>query len=52
MNQRKRLKTRTQITSYINTELLNELKKYSSDTQIPMSKLLDKAIKLLLESVK
>ena len=45
------LKTRTPIGSAVDKELYNQLKEYSSNTQIPMSKLLDKAIRLLLESV-
>ena len=42
------LKTRTAISNAVDTELLNKLKQLSKDTQIPMSKLLDNAIKLLL----
>lgn len=45
------LKTRTPIGSAVDKELYAKLKEYSSNTQIPMSKLLDKAIMLLLESV-
>ena len=45
------LKTRTPIGSAVDKELYNQLKEYSNNTQIPMSKLLDKAIRLLLESV-
>lgn len=47
----KQLKTRTQIGSAIDTKLLNKLKTYSKETSIPLSKLLDKAIQLFLESV-
>ena len=43
------LKNRTPISNSINTELLIKLKKLSSDTLIPMSKLLDKAIELVLK---
>ena len=46
----KDLKTRTPISNAVNTELLNQLKNYSKETGIPISKLLDKAIKLLLKS--
>ena len=46
----KDLKTRTPISNAVNTELLNQLKDYSKETGIPISKLLDKAIKLLLKS--
>lgn len=48
----KDLKTRTPISNAVNTELLNQLKDYSKETGIPISKLLDKAISLLLESTK
>lgn len=46
------LKTRTAISNAVNTELLNKLKKLSSETSIPMSKLLDKAIELVLKEYK
>lgn len=46
----KDLKTRTPISNAVNTELLNQLKDYSKNTGIPISKLLDKAIELLLKS--
>lgn len=42
------LKTRTPISNAVNTILLNELKEISIATSIPISKLLDKAIALLL----
>lgn len=48
MNERG-LKTRTPISNAVNTELLNKLKELSNETMIPMSKLLDKAIELLLK---
>ena len=44
------LKTRTPISNAVNTELLNQLKDYSKNTGIPISKLLDTAIELLLKS--
>jgi predicted DNA-binding protein len=44
------LKTRTPISNAVNTETLNKLKKLSQETSIPISKLLDKAIELLLKS--
>ena len=46
----KDLKTRTPISNAVNTKLLNQLKDYSKETGIPISKLLDKAIELLLKS--
>lgn len=47
----KDLKNRTPISNAVDNELLKQLKKYSSETGIPISKLLDKAIELLLKSV-
>lgn len=44
------LKNRTRISNAIETELYNKLKQYSDKTDIPISKLLDRAVKLLLES--
>lgn len=46
------LKTRTAISNAVDTKLWNELKAYSQESGVPVSKLLDRAIKLLLESVK
>lgn len=43
------LKNRTTIGSAVNKELYNKLKKLSLDTSIPISKLLDKAIELVLK---
>ncbi|OAO82577.1 ribbon-helix-helix domain-containing protein [Anoxybacillus flavithermus] len=48
----KELKTRTQFGSTLKNELYNELKKISDKTSIPISKLLDKAIELLIEDFK
>ena len=49
---KKELKNRTPIGSAIDKKLYEELKQYSKDTGVPMSKLLDRAISLLLESAK
>jgi hypothetical protein len=46
----KDLKNRTPISNAIDTKLLKQLKNYSKETGIPISKLLDKAIKLFLNS--
>lgn len=46
------LKTRTPLGSAVKTELLEELRAYSKKTDIPISKLLDRAIAMLLESTK
>jgi hypothetical protein len=42
------LKNRTRISNAIDTELYNKLMELSKETMIPISKLLDKAIKLVL----
>lgn len=46
------LTNRVAISNAIDKELYGKLKAYSEETGIPMSKLLDKSIKLFLESVK
>lgn len=46
----KHLKNRTPIGSAIDKDLYIKLKEYSKQTDIPISKLLDRAIKLLLQS--
>ncbi len=48
----KNLKNRITIGSAIDKKLYKQLKEYSLESGIPISKLLDKAISLLLESVK
>lgn len=45
------LKNRIAISNAVDKELYARLKKYSERTSIPMSKLLDKAIALFLESL-
>ena len=45
---RKDLKTR----GPIGNELLNQLRAYSKESSVPISKLLDRAIKMYLESVR
>lgn len=49
---RKDLKNRTPVGSAVDNELFMKLKSYSKESSIPMSKLLDKAIILFLESTK
>ena len=46
------LKTRTPLSNSVNTDILNAVKDYSKETGIPISKILDKALSLYLESVK
>ncbi len=43
------LKNRTPISNAIDTKLFEQLKQLSERTMIPMSKLLDKAIELVLK---
>lgn len=45
------LTNRVAISNAIDKELYAKLKAYSEKTGIPMSKLLDKAVKMLLESL-
>lgn len=45
------LKNRVVIGSAIDKELVERLREYSKESGIPMSKLLDKAISLLLDTV-
>lgn len=49
---RKDLKNRSPIGSAIDNELVQQLRAYSKETGIPMSKILDKAIEMYLKSVK
>lgn len=51
MSDNRGLKNRIAISNAIDRELYEKLKKYSEETSIPMSKLLDKSIKMFLESV-
>lgn len=48
----KQLKNRTPLGNAVDNELCIKLKKLSKDTSIPVSKLLDKAIILLLKDYK
>ena len=45
------LKNRTAISTAIDKELYTRLKEYSDKTSIPISKLIDKAIAMYLETV-
>lgn len=51
MQNNRGLKNRIAISNAVDKELYAKLKAYSEETSIPMSKLLDKAIALFLESV-
>lgn len=45
----KDLKTRERFTNTLNKELLKQLQELSKETMIPMSRLLDRSIELLLK---
>jgi len=49
MSDKHGLKTRTRISNAIDTELLEKLKQLSKETMVPLSKLLDKGIELVLK---
>ena len=51
MKKNRGLTTRTAISNAVETKLLEQLKQYSEETGIPMSKLLDKSIDLFLKTV-
>lgn len=46
------LKNRTRISNAVDKELYKQLQQISKDTMIPVSRLLDQAIKLLVEEYK
>lgn len=45
------LKNRTAISTAVNNELYRKLNEYSKKTSIPISKLIDKAIEMFLNSL-
>lgn len=51
MGNNRGLKNRTAISTAIDKELYRKLKEYSEKTSIPISKLIDKAVALFLETV-
>ena len=51
MSSNRGLKNRTAISTAVDNELYKKLKEYSEKTSIPISKLLDKAISLFLETI-
>lgn len=51
MSENRGLKNRTAISTAIDKDLWARLKRYSDETSIPASKLLDKAIAMFLESL-
>lgn len=51
MSGNRNLKNRTAISTAIDNVLYEKIKEYSKKTSIPLSKLFDKAIELLLKTV-
>ena len=51
MKKNRGLTNRTAISNAVETKLWEQLKQYSEETGIPMSKLLDKSIDLFLKTV-
>jgi len=49
MENKKGLKNRASFSNYVDTRLLEKFRELSSDTRIPISKLLDEAIEDLLK---
>lgn len=52
MTENRGLKNRVAISNAIDKKLYEELKAYSEESGVPISKLLDKAIKMFLDSLK
>lgn len=52
MTENRGLKNRKTISNAVRSDLVDSLKTLSTETKIPMSKLLDEAIELLLEKRK
>lgn len=52
MSDKRGLKNRTPISNAVDTVLLNKLRELSGETKVPISKLLDKAIELVLKEYK
>lgn len=45
------LKNRTAVSTAIDNEIYRKVKEYSDETSIPISKIIDKALKMYLETV-
>ncbi len=52
INMNRGLKNRTPISNAVDTKLYEQLKQLSKDTMIPISKLLDRSIELVLKEYK
>lgn len=51
MKENRGLKNRTAISNAVDKEIYEKLRKYSEETGIPISKLLDKSISMFLQSL-
>lgn len=52
MAEYRELKNRTRISSTLDNDIYKRLKEYSSKSDVPLSKILDKAVVMYLNSVK
>lgn len=52
MSNYRELKNRTRISTTFDNEVYKKLKEYSDKTSIPITKILDKAVMMYLDSVK
>lgn len=52
MAEYRKLKTRTAMSVTLENEIYERLKKYSDETSIPVTRILDKAVAMYLDSVK
>lgn len=52
MAEYRELKNRTRISSTLDNEIYKKLKKYADKSDIPITKILDKAVTMYLNSVK
>ena len=51
MSEYRELKNRTRISSTLNNEIYKRLKEYSDKSDIPITKILDKAVAMYLDSI-
>lgn len=51
MSEQRELKNRTRFSTTLDNEIYKQLKEYSSKTDIPLTKIMDKAVTMYLQSV-
>ena len=51
MSEQRELKNRTRFSTTLDNEIYKKLKEYSSKTDVPITKVMDKAIAMYLESI-